>query len=163
MGSGEDSPQDIQRPSAPPSRPGPQWKASTEEKLSANPMNRSRSNTLARTTGEHSVSPIPTSVFNSQRSSWDADSLNDTLNTPIDRYDSFAQTLREKTSKLWKRRQSKHARAMTSVDRCDEKCLPNHAPVLPAQDYLRHTRFVSAGNHCMSWLSRPPPHPLTSP
>lgn len=146
-GSGEDPLWGAQRPSAPPSRtasrPASQWGALKDENFSMDVTSRSRTNTL-----EHKIVPIPSSVLTSQRSSWDTESFADSTHSPTDRIDGFAQILREKTSKLLRRRQSKHARAIASVDRCEEKNLPNHAPVLPAHDYLRHTRFVSAGNHC---------------
>ena len=137
--------------SAPPSRPlsrtGTSDIGSTITRLST----RSRANTLTHQKADKILNRDASnnsSNLNSQRSSWDTESFSESVYGNANRSESFGQAIRARTSKLWKRRQSKHARATASLDPCDEKALPNHIAVLPAQDYLKHTRFVSAGNNC---------------
>ena len=146
---GETAPRTAPQRSAPSTRPSSQWGAMEQENTTTKFYTRSRTNTLASKARGHRIAQSSSSTLTSHRSSWDAETVSDSINAPIDRYEGLAQILRDKTSKLWRRRQSRHSRAGTSLEYYGEKTLLNHAPVLPAQDFLKHTRFVSAGNQCM--------------
>ena len=142
--------------SAPPSRPPSRTGTEIGTTLTHHSI-RSRANTSTHQKADKVLNRNASnnsSNLNSQRSSWDTDSFTESVYGTANRSERLSQAIRGRTSRLWKRRQSKHARAAASLDPCDEKALPNHTAVLPAQDYLKHTRFVSAGNNC-KWKHYP--------